>query len=199
MLKLADGIHTWSVFSEEKQLDFNGYHVVVGDNVSLVDPPPLTGPQVDAIRALGVPTQIILTNKDHRRGAVEAAAAFKAKIAIHHLDAGVVDCEVDRMFEDGDTVGGLEVVQIADAKSRGECALYWRDRKVLFVGDSLIGKPPGQLSLLPVPKIADPARATAGVAPLANLDIEMVLVGDGVSILQGGQDALHAFLEKHGS
>jgi hypothetical protein len=64
---------------------------------------------------------------------------------------------------------------------------------VLILGDALIGKPPGALSLLPPEKFADPERARTGAARLAELDVDVVLVGDGVSILARGRSALETF------
>jgi hypothetical protein len=46
-------------------------------------------------------------------------------------------------------------------------------------------KPTG-LSMVPAAKLADPARARAGLARLAELDVDLLLVGDGVSILHAG-------------
>jgi glyoxylase-like metal-dependent hydrolase (beta-lactamase superfamily II) len=189
--RLADGIHTWAVYSQEKQLDFNGLHLQVGDERLLVDPVPFDADEIDA---LGAPSLIVLTNKDHRRAAVEARARFGAPVWIHRRDQPLVGCEVDGVFDDGDVIAGaLEVVPVHDAKSPGESALWWRERRILILGDALIGKPAGKLSLLPPDKFADPIKARAGAQALVELAPDMVLVGDGVSILEHGTAALRTF------
>lgn len=196
MKKVADDIYQWSVFSEDKQLDFNGLwvHTPDGDSV-IVDPPPCADDITEAIRELGVPVLIILTNKDHRRNAPRVRDLFSAPICIHELDAPLVSCDVDSTFSDDEVLAGVfEVIRVPDSKSPGESALYWRDRKLLILGDALIGKPAGSLSMLPDAKFADPAAARAGVAKLAELDVETVLVGDGVSIPLVGGEALRAFV-----
>ena len=43
MKNLLPGIWQWSWFSEEKQLDFNGLFLTVGEHKILIDPPPMTG------------------------------------------------------------------------------------------------------------------------------------------------------------
>jgi hypothetical protein len=76
------------------------------------------------------------------------------------------------------------VIQLADNKTPGESALLLeRDAGILILGDALIGKPPGALSLLPPDKFAD-------VGVLLGQAFDTVLVGDGRSILAGGKDAL---------
>jgi glyoxylase-like metal-dependent hydrolase (beta-lactamase superfamily II) len=195
--KIAEGIHTWATFSQEKQLDFNGRHLRLDEASILVDPPLLSEEDAAAIEELGRPEIIVLTNKDHRRKAPEARERFGARILVHEREAGLVDCRVDGTFADGDVIAGaLEVIGIRDGKSPGETALWYRSRRVLILGDALIGKPPGALSLLPDDKFADPARARAGVAALAELDADMVLVGDGVDVLDEGRAALRAFVSQ---
>src|SRR5690606_19823046 len=74
--QLLDGVWTWSVFDEPRQLDFNGYYVDTGTARALIDPVPWT-PEVEAaIERLGRPTDVIITNKDHRRAAARARERF---------------------------------------------------------------------------------------------------------------------------
>ena len=67
-------------------------------------------------------------------------------------------------------------------------------RRLLILGDALIGKPPGSLSLLPDGKFEDSALARQGVSRLTELDVDVVLVGDGASILKGGGKAIRRFV-----
>lgn len=187
---------TWARFSEEKQLDFNGYYVSLPGGAVLIDPPLLREEDADQIETRGAPSKILLTNKDHRRGAPEARRRFRCPIAIHSADVPLVGCEVDETFEDGDRIAGtLAVVHVPDSKSPGESAFWWADRRILFLGDALIGKPPGALSLLPPEKFKDTVRARKGLERLKILGAETILVGDGVSIVADGRAALESFFE----
>ena len=89
--------------------------------------------------------------------------------------------------------GFLHAVVIPDNKSPGETALFWADRKILFLGDALIGKPPGTVTLLPEEKYDDIIKAKAGIRILQNLDFKHLLLGDGDSILHKGKEVVSQY------
>ena len=91
-------------------------------------------------------------------------------------------------------MGPLEVVD-ASGKSPGEVALHWPDRRILFVGDACVGKPPGSCALLPDKVIDDKARLIASLRRLTALDFDALLLADGAPIPAGGREALLRLLE----
>src|SRR5205085_9547260 len=97
----------------------------------------------------------------------------------------------DKTFRDGELLpGGIWVIHLGDMKSPGESVLFLeRGKGCLIVGDAVIGKPAGQLNLLPADKFADAAKARDSLKRLLKYQFDMVLVGDGASILTGGKDA----------
>jgi predicted GNAT family N-acyltransferase/glyoxylase-like metal-dependent hydrolase (beta-lactamase superfamily II) len=195
MQQLVDGVYTWAWMSPEKGYDFNGWYVDLGEGAVVVDPPPCASEVLDQMAALGAPARVILTNKDHTRRSREVARRFGIPIAIHEADAPLVDFTPDVTFRDGEAVGGgLRAVHVPDAKSPGECALFHAGRRLLIVGDAVIGRPPGGLSMLPDSKFADPQAARRGLARLAALDFDALLVGDGTSLPTGGRSALRALV-----
>ncbi|HEY3582999.1 MAG TPA: hypothetical protein VGL90_01325, partial [Casimicrobiaceae bacterium] len=96
---------------------------------------------------------------------------------------------IDGALNAGDTIGPFTVVSAA-GKSPGEVAFFWRVRRMLFVGDVVIGHPPGRCSLLREKVMDDPARLRRSVVELAKLDFDALLVGDGVSILGAAKPRL---------
>lgn len=193
---LTSEILIWSRFSEEKQIDFNGSLVASGKVAVLVDPVAMSDEQIEVARRLS-PVAIVLTNKDHRRAAPEVKKAFGGiPIWIHELDKPLVDCPVDRTFVDGDRLpGDLVAIHLPALKSPGETALLHEGGEgTLILGDALLGKPAGSLSLLPAPKIADANAARESLAKLLAKRFDVLMVGDGAPFLSGGHEALSKFL-----
>lgn len=194
MKQLLPGIRQWSWFSEEKQLDFNGLFLTVGEHRVLVDPPPMADGDAHEVERGGPIDYIVVTNRDHVREAVACQRRFKSQLYVPEADAPQMDVRPTRTFTDGELLpGGMWVVHLKDQKSPGECALYLQQGKgVLILGDALIGKPPGSLSLLPREKYADPEKAREGLRRLLKYTFDSVLVGDGASVLTGAKAAVEA-------
>lgn len=196
MKQLLPGIWQWSWFSEEKQLDFNGLFLLVGDHKILVDPPPLTAEASTVIRRNGPVDYIIVTNRDHAREAATCQVEFRCQLLVPDADAAQMEVAPTRTFRDGELLpGGIWVVQLNAQKSPGESALFIQQgRGVLIVGDALIGKPAGAVSLLPADKYADAGKAKEGLRRLLKYQFDSLLVGDGVSILTGAKQRVEQLL-----
>ena len=192
MKTLLPGIWQWSWFSEEKQLNFNGLFLTVGEHRIVIDPPPMTAEAATLIRRQGQLDYIIVTNRDHAREAAACQADFRCQLQIPDADASQMDLKPTKTFKDGELLpGGIWVIQLQDQKSPGESALFLQQGKgVLIVGDALLGKPPGELSLLPAETYADAAKAKAGLRRLLKYQFDAIFVGDGASILTEAKTAL---------
>jgi len=201
MIKLLDNIYTWSVYSDEKQLNFNGWFI---QNQSssfgnvVIDPPQPSENDLTQMQKLGGVQQIIITNQHHLRRASVIQEKFNPKLQINSADAGKIELNCDSNFSNGEILAGfLKAVVVPNNKTPGETALYWEDRKLLYVGDALIGDPPGKLRLLPEKMYADIQRAKNGIKTLMDLDFDTLLVGDGDSILSGAKTAVAEFINSN--
>lgn len=193
MREIVTGIWTWPWFSERHNYNFNGFLVLDGN--ICIDPVEPDVDTLDEIARLGV-ARIVLTNRNHVRAANAVRARTGAKTAIHPADAAYArqqGAEIDAELRVGDKVGPLTIVAVP-GKSPGEIALHWADRRLLIVGDAIIGNPPGRCSLLPDKVLDDPARLRASIGRLLELDVDTLLVGDGESILSGAKEQLHALV-----
>ena len=200
MREILPGIHIWSKLSPPHGYDFNGYLLELaesdlGGNL-VIDPVEPSQRELDAIAAKGA-ALILLTNRNHGRAANAVREATGAKILINPADRLHAESQgiaVDGALLVGATFGPIEAVDAA-GKSPGEVALFWRDRRVLFVGDSIIGWPAGACKLLPDDKMDDPAQLRASVARLQTLEFDTLLPGDGVPILKGAREPVGALIE----
>lgn len=197
MKQLLPGIWQWSWFSEEKQLNFNGLFLTVGEHKIVIDPPPMTADASTLIRRQGALDYIIVTNRDHIREAVTYQAEFRCQLHVPEADAPQMEVKPSKTFKDGELLpGGIWAVQLKDQKSPGESALYIQQGKgVLIVGDALIGKPAGALSLLAPEKYGDIGKAKEGLRRLLKYNFDSILVGDGASIIGGAKQALEHALQ----
>ena len=167
MIKLLDDIYTWSLFSVEKQLIFNGWFIqnqLSSFGNIIIDPPEPSEKDLVQMQKMGGVQQIIITNQHHLRRASVIQEKFNPKIQINSADAEKIELNCDSNFNNGEIlVGFLKAVVVPNNKTPGETALYWEDRKLLCVGDALIGDPPGELRLLPKEKYADAQGAKEGI------------------------------------
>jgi len=197
MKQLLPGIWQWSWFSDEKKLDFNGLLLTVGEHHVLVDPPPMTADTMAQIRKAGQVDYILITNRDHAREAVTYQKEFRCQVLVPEVDAPQMEIKADKTYKDGELLpGGIWIVHLKDQKSPGECALFLQQGKgVMIVGDALIGKTPGTLTMLPAEKYADAAKARHGLRRLLNYNFDTILVGDGSSIITGAKQAVERTLQ----
>lgn len=197
MKTIAPGIQQWSSFSQEKQLDFNGLLLTLNDHCIVVDPPPMDASARTAVLKGTKVDYVLLTNRDHAREADACRRDFQAKVYAPAADAPLMEIGVDKTYQDGELLpGGIWAIHLADMKSPGESALFLeRGKGVLILGDALIGKPEGRLSLLPAEKFADVGKARKSLTRLLKYSFDTVLVGDGCSILTDGKEAVRQAIE----
>ena len=189
MKQVVPDIWQWSWFSDEKQLDFNGLFLMIGDHKILVDPPPMTAEARAVVRRHEPIDYIIITNRDHLREAAGYQAELGCQLRVPEADATQMDVKPTKTYQDGELLpGGIWAIHLKGQKSPGESALFIeRGQGVLIVGDALIGRPSGSVSLLPPEKYVDIQQARDGLRRLLKYNFDCLLVGDGVSILSGAK------------
>jgi glyoxylase-like metal-dependent hydrolase (beta-lactamase superfamily II) len=196
MNEIVPNIFTWAWFSEPHGYNFNGYLVRHPEGNLCIDPVLPSDESLADIAQMGV-ARILLTNRNHSRASNVVRARTGARTLIHLDDATHArsqGAEIDGQLNVGEKIGPLTIV--ADpGKSPGEIALHWPERGVLIVGDAVIGNPPGHCGLLRDKLMDDPARLRQSVRKLLELEFDALLVGDGVSILQGAKSRLKELVD----
>jgi glyoxylase-like metal-dependent hydrolase (beta-lactamase superfamily II) len=189
---LLENFYSWSVFSEARQIDFNGHlWVREGGNV-VIDPVAISDADFAQLKQLGGASLIVVTNRDHARMTEFFKEQTGAEVVAHEEDAGSFPFAVDRTVVEGDeVVAGVEVVQLRYGKSPGEIALVWPELRAAFISDLVWGGPSGAFSFLPDEKLAEPPRAAIELRKLlAYPEITTILVGDGHSIFGNAREKL---------
>lgn len=196
MKQILPGIWQWSWFSDEKQMDFNGLFLTVGEHKILVDPPPMSDEASAIVRRHTPIDYILITNRDHLREASAYQREFNCQLYLPEADAALMETNATKTYKDGELLpGGIWAVHLKDQKSPGESAFFIdRGRGILIVGDSLIGQPPGAVRLLPAEKYVDIEKAKVGLCRLLKYNFDSLLVGDGISIITGAKQQVAQLL-----
>lgn len=159
---------------------------------------------------------IVLTHwhVDHVGSLKKMKELTNAKVAVHEADADFVagkkplpkadnlivrlylavvkakPVDVDLALKDGDKVGRLIVIH-TPGHSDGNIALLDSERKVLFVGDTLVTK--NDAIKLP-PLVLDKAEEKASIEKLSTFEFDVMLSGHGNPITNNASSKLKDFL-----
>ena len=197
MREILSDIFTWPWFSQPHGYNFNGHLVRHAEGNLCIDPVEPDEEVVDEMARLGV-AQILLTNRNHSRAANTVRRHTGARTAIHPDDAAHArsqGAELDDELSTEDKIGPLVVISVP-GKSPGEVAFHWPERRLLIVGDAVIGNPPGRCGLLREAVMDDPLQLRESVRNLLDLDFDTLLVGDGEPILEGAKVKLEELVER---
>ncbi|MEC4750170.1 MBL fold metallo-hydrolase [Methylomicrobium sp. Wu6] len=181
----------WSLFNEERNLDFHSVLWVRPEGNVLIDPLPLSAHDRRHLQALGGAKLIVITNFDHIRASWLIARENGAKLYGPAGDRDLISFPCDVWLEGNeDIVPGLTVFRMTGSKTPGELALLL-ENDTLITGDLIRSHVGGELCLLPDAKLQDKRQAIASVKRLAALPgIKTVLPGDGWPLFNNGGVAL---------
>jgi uncharacterized cupin superfamily protein len=192
------GIFAWSQWQPDRNISFAS-HLLIRESGNVAFDPLSTDDAENAeIEALGGVAVILLTNRDHERGAAALRERFGARILASRAEAELFRLPVDGVFDAGDVVPGITALALQGAKTPGEVAFFLPDLGVAVVGDAVLGEPAGELSFLPDATPADPGALTLSLRRLWALQPRALLLGDGVSLFADVDERLGALLETRG-
>jgi glyoxylase-like metal-dependent hydrolase (beta-lactamase superfamily II) len=202
MREIFPGVFTWGSTYIDRPWDLNGYAIVLDSGTLLIDPP---APDEGGWQTLPKPiTTIVLTNRDHIRDAALFQKRYDARlIAGKNELAQLAPLKIDQAVREGDLIAGVLRVIDLPGKSPGEIGLYVDPAHhpvsrqlggILFLGDAIIGNPPGALGLVPEQKIDDSKTLRQSLHKLLDYDFEVLLLCDGQPVLNGAKLTVRQFL-----
>ncbi len=204
MREILPGIFTWGATYADKPWDLNGYALRLASGTVLIDPPGPEGDDWSLFDGLAPIEKIILTNRDHVRETELFRPRYGARVAAGAQEIEpLAPLQVDEPVEEGALVAGALRAIHLPGKSPGEIGLLLdpahseisRDLGgILFLGDAIIGHPPGELGLIPAQKQDDPARLKQSLRKLLDYDFEVLLTCDGLPIPHGAKSRVAQFL-----
>ena len=190
------GAFAWSVWQPDRNVFFNSHFFQRDGGNVVIDPLVASDAELAHMESLGGVSLVIVTNRDHERKARDLAARFGAKVAASRGDAPLLSVPVDIMLEAGDEpFDGASVLAFEGLKSPGEIALSLPKHRAALVGDALWGDPAGTVRMLPDDKLIDASRAVLSLRQLWALRLEILLVGDGQSLMRDADHVIGEFLQ----
>ena len=182
-------LYGWSVFDEDRNIDFHSVLWVRPEGNVAIDPLPLSEHDQAHLESLGSVSTIVITNSDHARASKSIADATGARILGPDGEQGQLDCN-DWLTDGDEVVPGLTVLALEGSKTPGELALLLEET-TLITGDLIRAHQAGRLCLLPDEKLSNKQEAIASLKRLAELPgIEAVLPGDGWPVFRNGAQVL---------
>ena len=190
-------LFSWSVFNEERNIDFNGTLWLRSSGNILIDPLPLKGHDINHLESLGGATHVIITNSDHVRDAAKIVLLTGAKCwgPVAEKHDFPITCD-GWLSEEEQPIKGIEVFCLNGSKTPGELALLIDD-KTLVTGDLIRAHEGGYLRMLPEEKLQNHALALESIKRMASITrIQAVIPGDGWPIFNNGHEALVTLSQK---
>ena len=204
MREILPGLFTWGSTYADRPWDLNGYAIRLDGCTVLVDPPAPREDDWPNFEQMKPIVKIVLTNRDHVRDAELFRTRCGARlVAASDELAQLAPLVIDEAVREGDLVAGALLVIHLPGKSAGEIGLYFdpahhavsRDLGgILLLGDAIIGNPPGELSLIPEPKLDDPGQLKRSLRKLLDYNFDVLLLCDGQPVLRGGKLKVTEFL-----
>ena len=170
----------WSVFDQDRNIDFHSTVWVRPEGNVAIDPLPLTDHDEAHLRELGGVAWIVITNSDHVRDSIRLAENTGAQLIGPSQEANQFPVECTRWLTDGDeVVPGMSALELEGSKTPGELALLL-EGSTLITGDLIRAHEGGALCLLPEVKLLNKHKAIASLRRLILLpELEALLPGDG--------------------
>jgi len=184
-------LYCWSVFNEERNIDFNGILWISSLGNVIIDPVPLEKHDIKHLESFGGASHVIITNSDHIRDTENILYLTGAKCwgPIEEKEKFPFTC--DEWLKDGDQpISGIDIFSLNGSKTKGELAILI-DKKTLITGDLIRSHEGGRLSMLPDEKLQNRMLAVESVKRMASIaSIQAVIPGDGWPIFKNGHQAL---------
>ncbi|BBB30350.1 MBL fold metallo-hydrolase [Neptunomonas japonica] len=186
-----NNFYCWSVFDEDRNIDFHSYLWVRPQGNIVFDPLPQTEHDKQHLLSLGEISHILISNSDHVRDAQALAAKTGALICGPEAEKDSFPIECAQWMSAGSTLlDGLDIYSVSGSKTEGELA-FVVEGDTLITGDLVRAHSGGALCILPDGKLQDKSQAVSSVKQLATISgITAVLPGDGWPIFRGGDVAL---------
>ena len=187
----------WSIFNEERNIDFNSTLWVRSQGNVIIDPLLLIEHDKKHLESLGGAAHVIITNSDHIRDAAIISSMTGAKCWAPLAEKEQFPLQCDGWLQDGDEpISGIKIFSFNGSKTPGELAVLI-DETTLITGDLIRAHEGGCLCIIPDAKLKNKDLAVKSIKRMASIKkIQAVIPGDGWPVFNQGHEALFELSEK---
>jgi glyoxylase-like metal-dependent hydrolase (beta-lactamase superfamily II) len=209
--ELAKGLHRWVAFHPEWKQDVACVGLDAGRRLVLIDPlvPPDTRRArafrraLDAVVRTKAHVDVLITLHYHERSGPEIVDRYRgAPGATLWAPSGSIDRMTrapDRGFEPGDSLPGK--IEALPTGWDGEVVLWLSGQRAVVSGDALLGGKRKPLRVCPaswLPRGVTRREVARALAPLRELDVQLVIPLHGEPVTGNAADVLAAALDDAG-
>ena len=185
LAQVGPGILEWSVYDPACKTVLTSHAMSAEGRVLLIDPAPMDEPVLAAIRKLGSPASIFLTNGNHARASRKLAEKMQIPIAAPAAAVKELGFKPDVIVDGLPQIYGLHPIPLPGGGA-GEHAYYHPQKKSLCVGDALIHLEGPGFAVLPDKYCLDAKTLKKSLLALLSLEIHTLLFAHGTALPKPG-------------
>jgi glyoxylase-like metal-dependent hydrolase (beta-lactamase superfamily II) len=172
---------SWNCYDPSIKADLTSNAVLTQNGWWLIDPIHLPEDYQAALSGKPV-VGILLTNENHERDARILAREFGAKVYAHEAAKPHLPNPPNGIFKDKKAIEKGPTPYFIPGASYGETAYFFKDQKVLALGDALINLSQTGFSFLPDKYCQDRTLAKENLKTLSDLNFETITFAHGAPL-----------------
>ena len=188
--QLCPGLWVWHAYEPAIKTDLFSTALATSSGIFLVDPIPVTEPDLASIIGTSSMAGVIVTNANHQRAALDYSNRFAVPVFGHPEALATI-----QPARPGDlSTITVESIEISGAVT-GEITLYQPSTGTLIVGDALINLDAHGFTFLPSKYCLDQKQMRRSLRKLLSLPVERILFAHGTPIVARTSERLRTLIE----
>lgn len=177
----SSNLLSWNAYDPSIKADLTSNAVLTQNGWWFIDPIQLPDDYQTALAGKSV-MGILLTNENHERDSKILARELGAKVYAHEAAKPHLPNPPNGTFNDKKAIEQGPIPYFIPGPSYGETAYFFRDQKILALGDALINLSQTGFAFLPDKYCQDQTLAKKNLKPLSDLDFETITFAHGAPL-----------------
>ncbi len=185
--EVLPGFYLWQAYSSQAKVELTSHALVCGDALFFIDPIRLTESALTQLETLPQrPRAILLTNGNHERDAAFYRDRYTIPVFADREAAVEISIPTSPF---PNHLNGLELRSLPGAGA-GEVGIYYREKKLLILGDIIINLDSFAFAPLPDKYAANSKLMRRSLQSLTTLDVSTIAFAHGLPIMTHAAERL---------